>query len=147
MKRYLDAFKGEGESKIFSTLWDLFYLSFLVGLAADKKTPEAEWQESMEMEREMANYSEKRFAIIATLFIKKLNKRGREVKTTIDLENELNNLVNSKNLTFNEEGFTLFNEYAYWGFEEIEKRLARNPANPATTFIAIFENISKNLDQ
>ena len=145
MNKYLEAFKGGSKSPIFTTLWDLFYLSFMVGLAADKKIPEKEWPEKKEMVAEVDAYSGKRFELMATLLIKKLNKRGRDVKSTQDLQKELNDLIDVNNMTFNEEGFTLFNEYAYWGFEEIEKRLAKHPSNPGQVFLAIYDDISKNL--
>ena len=145
MKKYLEAYKGDAKSPIFRTLWDLFYFSFMVGLAANKKIPETEWPDKMEMERDMANYSERKLVLMATLLIKKLKTRGREVQTTKDLQKELNDIANTKIGDFNEEGITLFNEYAYWGFEKIEKKLAKNPSNPGTEFLAIYEDISKNL--
>ena len=146
MNKYLEAFKSEdGKSPIFRTLWDIFYLSFMVGLAADKKTPEKEWQDKQEIVDDMANYGDKRILLMATLLIKKLNKRGREVKTTQDLQKELSDLIDANSMTFNDEGFTLFNEYAYWGFEEIERRIAKNPSNPGQVFSQIYDFISNKL--
>ena len=145
IKKYYEAFSGEGKNKIFNTMWDLYYLSFLIGLSANKKTPEFGMGDgTAELDRDMANYAKKKYSLIALLLVLSTDK---DVDDTEKLQKLLNEYVDSENNTLNENGFRKMNEYAFAGFEYLEDKISPHPSNAGVLFEKIYQQVSKAFEK
>ncbi len=141
MKEFYSAFKGKGKNKIFSTMWDVYYLSFLIGLSAKKYIPEYGMGETFELNRDMANYAKKKYHLIALLLV---YRSSQKITDTYKLQALLEEHVDSEGKTLNEKGFDAVNQYAYWGFEHLISRISPNPKNAGIVFEKIYKVISAN---
>lgn len=135
-------------SPIFSTLWDVYYLSFLIGLSRRKSntSEEIQNQNTVELTSDMANYRSQKFNLIAAALVGSLLDEKKPINDKDTLRKLIEKYVDLENKTFSNEGFELINSYSYSGFLYLSEDLAPQAKDATITFKKIYEYVSQNLN-
>tara|TARA_A100001015_G_scaffold312983_1_gene419214 strand:- start:479 stop:937 length:459 start_codon:yes stop_codon:yes gene_type:complete len=145
LSSYFDRLKSSDENAtLIKTNWDLFYLSFLVGLALDRRSsPENDggWGEIGDL---VHGYVKEE--MIAVLVVRHLKNKKIEIQDQTNLKEKLGKIYDLNKGDLSEAGYRLFNEYAFSGFDHIQNSIAPNPSSRFMVLKRIKEFLEKKLN-
>ncbi len=99
-------------------LFDEYYFCMMVGLAAEKYDPDAEFESSEITDAYPAEYVDSREYIAGLLFATERRRRGISAEDGAALEKLMTEYIDPMSRThLNNEGIKRLNQYAAWGIE------------------------------
>lgn len=142
LKRFTDGFGANDErvSPIFKTNFHTFYYSFLVGVAAGERANDISGAKDM-IDYFPENFRETKNQIIAVLIHTYTKELGIKLDDKQSLKKMVSGLINVEARQLSSEGYKRVNEYAYRGFEIIEKNI-KYAVDPIDTIKKISQLIN-----
>ena len=139
--KYFEKIKS---NTFLTTQWDLFYLCFLIGLATNEKdSPQDETGGYRDI---ISNPTDgfREIDFYSTLIVQHLKNDELEITDKKNLKNRLERLIDLDEGKLSEQGYKVFNEYAYAGFELLQTEISPNPTDGFTTFRHIHKKLKEN---
>ena len=135
---------NENQSGLFPNDFTAFYYAFLVGIK-HKKREEGSNPGTEFIKKVAETHSESKLHIYGLLITAYTEEMGMEIREKRDIKNIMKDLikinVRDGTWTLSDEGFKRVNQYAYAGFEIIEKH-NKYATDPVQTIKSIIELIN-----
>ena len=143
LREWTKAFTDKKEkisSAIFKTDFHTFYYSFLVGVSKNEMANDEDLKDSVEMSVDFTtDFKPVKMHIISVLISAYLKEQGYELEDAENVKKMVRALIDVDSNNLSSEGFKRINQYAYRGFEIIEKNNPW-PNDPAASIDKIFKN-------
>lgn len=124
-KDYFDGIEDNSTTGGFDTMWDMYYLSAMIGIKARERMTQVE-EPSAEpfIDKVIADYEDQKYEIYASLIMAEIERQNIPKQEEAEIRELMLDILDSRDPTrLSSDGKTLLNCYAERGFRILQNKI------------------------